>query len=103
LAVEKETNVKLKEVIKNSKPFAEPFCVTDGKSFRLKQVDPGDTLDLKSEDKPRAKEALAVGVQALAELQDMLYAQDRWACSFHLPGSRCCRQGWRNQTCNVRH
>jgi PPK2 family polyphosphate:nucleotide phosphotransferase len=82
LAVEKETHVKLKDVIKNSKPFAEPFCVTDGKSFRLKQVDPGDTLDLKSEDKPRAKEALAVGVQALAELQDMLYAQDRWAVLF---------------------
>lgn len=32
-----------------------------------------------SEDKPRAKEALALGVQALAELQDKLYAQDRWA------------------------
>ena len=76
--------MKLKDVIKNSKPFAEPFCVTDGKSFRLKQVDPGDTLDLKSEDKPRAKEALAIGVQALAELQDMLYAQDRWALNNRL-------------------
>jgi PPK2 family polyphosphate:nucleotide phosphotransferase len=78
----KGTHVKLNEGIKNSKPLSEPFCVTDGKSFRLKQVDPGDTLDLKSEDKPRAKEALAVGVQALAELQDMLYAQDRWAVLF---------------------
>src|SRR5262249_49965359 len=29
--------------------------------------------------KPRAKEALATGVEALAKLQDMLYAQDRWA------------------------
>jgi PPK2 family polyphosphate:nucleotide phosphotransferase len=34
---------------------------------------------LTSEDKPRAKEALATGVAALASLQDMLYAQDRWA------------------------
>ena len=50
-----------------------------GAGFRLKDVDPGDTLDLGSEEKPRAKEALATGVQALAELQDMLYAQDRWA------------------------
>jgi len=52
--------------------------VTDGDGFRLKDIDPGDTLNLKSEDKPRAKEALAAGIQALASLQDMLYAQDRW-------------------------
>ena len=38
-----------------------------------------DTGELKSEDKPRAKEALQTGVQALAELQDVLYAQDRWS------------------------
>jgi PPK2 family polyphosphate:nucleotide phosphotransferase len=36
-------------------------------------------LGLGSENKPRAKEALVVGVEALADLQDMLYAQDRWA------------------------
>jgi PPK2 family polyphosphate:nucleotide phosphotransferase len=59
--------------------LAKPFRVTDGDKFRLKDIDPGDTLDLKAEDKPRAQEALAMGVQALASLQDMLYAQDRWA------------------------
>jgi PPK2 family polyphosphate:nucleotide phosphotransferase len=52
--------------------------VTDD-SFRLKDVDPGDTLKFTSEDKPRAKEALEHGVELLAQLQDMLYAQDRWA------------------------
>ncbi|HVO91928.1 MAG TPA: hypothetical protein VMT22_03760 [Terriglobales bacterium] len=31
------------------------------------------------EDKPRAKQALAMGIEVLAELQDMLYAQDNWA------------------------
>ena len=51
----------------------------DGRKFRLKHIDPGDTGTLKAEDKPRAKEALQIGVEALAELQDMLYAQDRWA------------------------
>ena len=71
--------MKLKEVIKHSRSFAEPFCVTDGDRFRLKDIDPKDTLNLSSEDKPRAKEALAVGVEALAELQNMLYAQDQWA------------------------
>lgn len=55
------------------------YRVTSGKDFRLKDVDPGDTQDLTSEDKPRAKEALQMGVEVLAELQDMLYAQDRWS------------------------
>ena len=58
--------------------LARPFRVIDGDGFRLKDIDPGDTLNLKSEDKPRAKEVLAAGIQALASLQDMLYAQDRW-------------------------
>ena len=66
-------------IIKRARGFSRPFRVTDGKGFRLRNIDPGDTLDLGSEDKPRAKEALAMGVEALAELQDMLYAQDRWA------------------------
>ena len=71
--------MKTKDLIKRASKFAKPFRVTDGESFRLKDVDPDDTLDLGSEDKPRAKEGLAMGVEALAELQDMLYAQDRWA------------------------
>jgi len=45
----------------------------------MKDVDPGYTLSFKSEAKPRAKEALAIGVEALADLQDKLYAQDKWA------------------------
>ena len=71
--------MKTKEVIKRARRFADPFLVDKGKDFRLKDVDPGDTLGLKSADKPRAKEALGMGVQALAELQDKLYAQDKWA------------------------
>ena len=71
-------NKEMKNLIKKARKLAKPFRVTDG-GFRLKDVDPGDTLEFTSEDKPRAKEALAMGVEALAELQDMLYAQDRWA------------------------
>ena len=54
------------------------YRVTDGAGFRLKDHDPGDTagLDL---DKEHARGLLQEGVQLLAELQDMLYAQDRWA------------------------
>jgi len=69
----------LDTIIKRAREFSKPFRVTKGDRFRLKDVDPGETLGLKAEDKPRAKEALATGVEALAALQDMLYAQDRWA------------------------
>src|SRR5215468_1285180 len=72
--------MKTKEIIKKAKELAEPFRISKGKDFRLKDVDPNDTLDFtKEEHKSRAKEALASGVRALAELQDKLYAQDKWA------------------------
>ena len=59
--------------------ISKPYRVTNGKKFRLKDYDPSDTGDLKSEDKPRTAATLREGVQALAELQDVLYAQDRWS------------------------
>src|SRR3990170_4402859 len=71
--------MKLEDVIERARELARPFRVTDGEKFRLDDVDPGDTGGLEAEDKPRAREALQTGVQALAGLQDMLYAQDRWA------------------------
>jgi PPK2 family polyphosphate:nucleotide phosphotransferase len=71
-------NKEIKDFTKKARKLAKPFRVTDD-TFRLKDIDPGDTLEFTSEDKPRAKEALAMGVSVLAELQDMLYAQDRWA------------------------
>lgn len=71
--------MKTKQVIERAHRFSKPYRVTNGKKFRLKDVDPGDTQDLTSEDKPRSKEALQTGVEALAELQDILYAQDRWS------------------------
>ena len=72
--------MKTKEIIKRAPEFAKPFRVTKGKDFRLKDVDPNDTLEFTKEaHKSRAKEALATGITALAELQDKLYAQDKWA------------------------
>ena len=72
--------MKTKEIIERARNFAKPFRIADGSSFSLKHIDPGDTLDFEAVDKPRAKEALATAVEALAELQPMLYAQERWAC-----------------------
>ena len=71
--------MKTKAIIEASHRLAKPYRINDGKKFRLKDIDPDDTGDLKAEDKPRAKEALEQGVKALAELQDVLYAQDRFS------------------------
>jgi PPK2 family polyphosphate:nucleotide phosphotransferase len=71
--------MKTKDIIKKSRKIAEPFRVTKGAKFALKDADPGDTLWLKKSDKDEAKEALQMGVEVLAELQDKLYAQDRWS------------------------
>ena len=71
--------MKLEKIIKQAGAFSRPYAVTDGRKFRLRDVDPGDTGALRSGDKERAQEALQTGIQALAKLQDMLYAQDRWA------------------------
>jgi PPK2 family polyphosphate:nucleotide phosphotransferase len=68
-----------KEVIKRAKKFSDRYRVTDGDNFRLKDVDPSDDSGLEKGDKQAAKQALQIGVSALAALQDMLYAQDRWA------------------------
>ena len=67
------------KLLKAANEFSKPYRVNNGKKFRLKDVDPGDTGPLSSDQKPRAKEALQDGVAALAQLQDILYAQDRWA------------------------
>ena len=72
--------MKTKEIIEVARGLVKPFRISKGKDFRLKDVDPNDTLEFTKEaDKPRAKEALATGVMALAELQDKLYAQAKWA------------------------
>jgi PPK2 family polyphosphate:nucleotide phosphotransferase len=58
-----------------SEHLSQRFRVTDGRKFRLAQIDPGETAGL---DKEHAKGALARGVERLDALQEMLYAQDRW-------------------------
>src|SRR5918998_2023226 len=71
--------MEMERIAESARELIKPFRVADRQSLRLKDFDPADTLDFKSEDKPRAKEILAAGVQALAKLQETLYAQNRWA------------------------
>ena len=56
--------------------FAKPYRVDQGKKFRLKDYDPADTCKLHSQE--HAEELVAKSIARMAELQDMLYAQNRW-------------------------
>jgi PPK2 family polyphosphate:nucleotide phosphotransferase len=68
-----------REILDRIEKFIDPYRVTKGKGFRLKDIDPGDTRKLKSDQKDEAKAVLAQGVEWLAEEQNKLYAQDRWS------------------------
>jgi PPK2 family polyphosphate:nucleotide phosphotransferase len=60
-----------------SRDLSKPYRVDDGRKFRLKDFDPGDSSGAKS--KKVAEKELPRGVEQLNDLQDKLYAQDRWA------------------------
>jgi PPK2 family polyphosphate:nucleotide phosphotransferase len=66
-----------KEVLDHTRIYTQPFRITKGEGFQLKNFDPGDTCGLKR--KPHALELLRQGTEWLAREQDVLYAQDRWS------------------------
>src|SRR5437868_6124452 len=55
-----------------------PYLIEEGRHFRLKQVDSGDTRGL-SLDHDEAARLLKEGIERLAEFQERLYAERRWA------------------------
>jgi PPK2 family polyphosphate:nucleotide phosphotransferase len=57
--------------------LARTYRVDRGKHFRLKDFDPADTGHWHSKD--NADEAVLEGIARTAEMQDQLFAQDRWA------------------------
>lgn len=65
------------KLAKAAAKLAEPYCVTDGEKFRLKDFDPADTGKL--HDKDGASGILDDGIKLLSRMQEKLYAQDRWS------------------------
>jgi PPK2 family polyphosphate:nucleotide phosphotransferase len=61
----------------NPEKLAETYRIDRGKNFKLKDYDPGDTSHWRS--KEHAEEEVQEGIARMADLQDKLYAQDRWA------------------------
>jgi len=61
------------------------YRIKKGDSFKLADIDPGDTAALDIE-KAEAKALLAEGVKRLAKLQERLYAEHQWAILVVLQG-----------------
>jgi PPK2 family polyphosphate:nucleotide phosphotransferase len=62
----------------NLKKLLKRYRVDDGRRFRLKGCDPEDCAGLDIE-KEAAKALLRTGIERLSDLQERLYAQDRWS------------------------
>jgi PPK2 family polyphosphate:nucleotide phosphotransferase len=73
------SSLSKKELIKRAKKFASRYRVEEPKKFKMTDWVTEPKLELGDEDKPLVKQALQTGVEALAALQDILYAQDRWS------------------------
>ena len=69
--------MKPKKLVKEAGRLCGTYCVTDGEKFRMKDFDPADTNGVKS--KKHAEKLLEESSAALSQMQEKLYAQDRWA------------------------
>jgi len=69
--------MKYRKQIKQSARLAEPYCISDGGKFRLKDYDTSDTGDVKN--KEQSQKIIDNRAGLLSNLQEKLYAQDRWA------------------------
>jgi PPK2 family polyphosphate:nucleotide phosphotransferase len=61
----------------NPEKLAQTYRIDHGKNFKLKDYDPADTGHWRS--KEHAEEEIQEGIARMADLQDQLYAQDRWS------------------------
>ena len=73
---DKDRKLSKKQRRRRLAELIDPFRVTSGKGFRLRDYDCGATHGIK--DKDEAQEYLKRGVELLASMQDKLYAQDQW-------------------------
>jgi PPK2 family polyphosphate:nucleotide phosphotransferase len=64
---------------KKLRSLATLYRVNQGKHFDLQRFDPGDTAGLSAQVKNGSAELLQHSTEQLSDLQDKLFAQDRWA------------------------
>src|SRR5271168_1535523 len=76
--------MKFHKQIKESGRLSERYCITKGEKFRLKDHDPDDTGDVKNKD--QGQKIIDDRAGLLSNLQEKLYAQNRWALLIVLQG-----------------
>lgn len=69
--------MKFEKQVKEAARLCEPYCITKGEKFRLKDYDTDDTGEVKNKD--HGQKILDSRTGLLSNLQEKLYAQDRWA------------------------
>jgi PPK2 family polyphosphate:nucleotide phosphotransferase len=67
------------ELIDRARKLTKKYCIRDGSKFRLKDYETNDSFNLGSEDKSLVKQTIQIGVEGLATMQDILFAQDKWS------------------------
>jgi PPK2 family polyphosphate:nucleotide phosphotransferase len=72
-------NLSKKELVQRAKTFSKQYWVGDGENFKLKDYETKASFNLGDEGKPLVNQTLQMGVEALATMQDVLYAQDKWS------------------------
>ncbi|WP_396169833.1 polyphosphate kinase 2 family protein [Flavobacterium sp.] len=73
------SNLSKKELVKRAKNFSKQYCVGKGDDFRLEEYETKASFHLGDDGKELVNETLQLGVDALAAMQDILYAQDKWS------------------------
>lgn len=72
-------NLSKKELVQRAKIFSKQYWVGDGENFKLNDYETKASFNLGEEGKPLVNQTLQMGVEALATMQDVLYAQDKWS------------------------
>ena len=78
-----------KELIQRAKEFSKQFRIRDGKDFKLKDFDPDEDGGLGSEDKPLAKQTLAIGSRSTRCFAGSFICTRQMGCTAHIPGYGC--------------
>jgi PPK2 family polyphosphate:nucleotide phosphotransferase len=73
------TDLSRKEFIARTKKLSKQYRVTTDKKFKLKDFPTTAGITLRKEEKTETHQALPLEIQVLAEMQDKLYAQDKWS------------------------
>lgn len=77
---------RIADVLRPIRHHVARYRVASGDGFRLEDFDPADTGGLGSKVHAESQRLLARGIELLADQQDKLYAQQRWAVLIVLQG-----------------